>query len=196
MGTVSVTERAELRIRSHIWDNERGEWYAIHSRSNFEKRIVRELERKGVHAYLPAYEEIHQWKDRKKRVDLPLFPGYVFAHFTDGPATRLHILQTAGVVRILGHGSGIEPVPESQIDAVRTILRSGAAYSVHPLLRKGVRVRVVRGTLCGLEGVLARIKKQSRLIVSIPLLNQSVATEVNASDVEPVGHGQDICIPI
>jgi transcription antitermination factor NusG len=163
------------------------EWYAIHLRSNFEKRVAGELQGKGINSYLPAYQTVHQWKDRKKKVELPLFPGYVFAHFCDEPQIRLRVLKTAGVVRILGLGSSIEPVPEQQIDAVRRILDSGTRCSVHPLLETGTPVRVVRGPLAGLEGVLTRIKSQSRFVVSIPLLSQSVAAEVDSSDLEAVG---------
>ena len=163
-----------------------GDWYAIHARSNFEKKIAVELSRKGIEHYLPAYEEMHQWKDRRRKVTVPLFPGYIFARFADEPGLRLRVLTTAGVVRILGHGDGIEAVPAEQVEAVRTVLESRVPCFAHPLLRKGARVRVIRGVLRGLEGVLAHVKNQMRLVISVPLLNQSVAAEVDASDVEPV----------
>jgi transcription termination/antitermination protein NusG len=165
---------------------DRTEWYAIHTRSNFEKRIAGELSVRGIPSYLPAYVEVHQWKDRKQNVSIPLFPGYVFAQFCDFPDARLQVLKTSGVVRILGHGSDIEPVPEGEIEAVRRILDARVSCFAHPLLREGRPVRVVRGPLSGVEGILARIKNQSRLVVSIPLLNQSVAAEMAAWDVEPI----------
>jgi transcription antitermination factor NusG len=161
-------------------------WYAIHGRSNFEKRIAGELSEKGITSYLPAFEEVHQWKDRKRKVEMPLFPGYVFARFFDDPETRLRVLRTAGVVRILGRGGEIEAVPEKQIESVRTVLTSRIPCFAHPMLRVGSPVRVVRGPLRGLEGMLARSKRQARLVVSVPLLNQSVTVEMNASDVEPI----------
>lgn len=164
-------------------------WYAIHSRSNFEKRIGLELGGKGIEHYLPAYDEVHQWKDRKRTVAVPLFPGYVFARFVDEPGLRRTVLTTSGIVRILGNGGGPEPIPDDQIDAVRAILTSRVPCFAHPLLREGARVRVTWGVLAGMEGLLARIKNRTRLVISIPLLNQSVAAEVNAWDVKPLDTG-------
>jgi transcription termination/antitermination protein NusG len=160
-------------------------WYAIHSRSNFERRIAVELEGKGVASYVPSYQELRAWKDRKRKIDVPLFPGYVFARFQDGPAARLSVLKTPGVVRILGQGIGIEPVPDSEIDALRLVLEARVPCGAHPLLKAGDSIRVVRGPLKGLNGTLERGKGRCRVVIGIPLLNQSVAAEVNASDVEP-----------
>lgn len=162
-------------------------WYAVHTRSNFEQRVAGELGSKGFESYLPAYEETHQWRDRKKKVAVPLFPGYVFVRLADSPGLRLPILQTAGVVRILGNGGAIEAVPDEEIDAVRGLLRSKVHCHAHPFLREGVRVRVKRGALQGLEGTLVRFKNQVRLVISVSLIAQSVAAEVDIRDVEPVG---------
>jgi len=165
----------------------RPRWYAVHSRSNFERRVAAELASKGFESYLPAYEEIHRWKDRQKKVEIPLFPGYVFVRFPDLPHLRLPVLQTTGVVRILGHDGTIETVPEEEIEAVRTLLNSKAPCFAHPFLREGVRVRVKRGALKDLEGTLVRIKNQDRLVISVSLIAQSIAAEVDILDVEPVG---------
>ena len=162
------------------------QWYAIHTRSNFEKRVADELSAKGIENYLASYEEMHQWKDRKQKVDLPLFPGYVFTRFYDCPEARIAVLRTAGVVRILGQSSGIEAVPEHELETVRSILRSKLPCYAHPFLREGSWVRVRRGALRGMEGLLVRVKNQTRLVVSISLLSQSVAAEVDAGDVEPI----------
>jgi transcription antitermination factor NusG len=161
-------------------------WYAVHTRSNFEKRIADELSAKGLESYLPSYEELHQWKDRKKKVDLPLFPGYVFTRFYDCPEARIAVLRTAGVVRILGQSGGIEPVPEQEIEGVRSVLGSKLPCYAHPLLREGAWVRVRRGALQGVEGLLVRLKNQTRLVVSVTLLSRSVAAEIDAADVEPI----------
>src|SRR5690348_7025936 len=91
-------------------------WYAIRSRSNFEKKIAMELAGKGVEHFLPAYEEIHQWKDRKRTVSVPLFPGYVFARFVDEPGLRRKVLTTSGLVQILGSFGRPEPIPDQQIE--------------------------------------------------------------------------------
>src|ERR1035437_6403668 len=89
-------------------------WYAIHTRSNFEQRVAGELGRKGFESYLPSYQETHQWRDRKKKVAVPLFPGYVFVRFVDSLELRMPVLHTTGVVRILGNGGMIEAVPDEQ----------------------------------------------------------------------------------
>src|ERR1700730_7913757 len=94
-------------------------WYAVHTRSNFETRVALQIEAKGIESYLPAYAEIHQWKDRKKTVQVPLFAGYLFARFQDTPDSRVAVLQVPGVARIVGPGDRIEPVREDELKAVR-----------------------------------------------------------------------------
>jgi transcription antitermination factor NusG len=166
------------------------EWYAVHTRSNFERRIAAELAGKGIEAYLPAYAEVHQWKDRKQRVEIPLFPGYLFARFSDSPQSRLAVLQARGVARILGDAGAIEPVPSEQIEAVERMLASSARCCAHPYLREGARVRVRRGALANLEGILVRVKNEARLVISIPLLSQAAAVEIDIRNVEFLGDGK------
>jgi transcription antitermination factor NusG len=161
-------------------------WYAAHTRSNFEHRVAAELAGRGVENYLPLFREVHRWKDRKKQVDLPIFPGYVFARFADTSECRLRILKALGVVRILGPGERIEPVPDAEIEAVRKLLGSGVAAFSHPFLREGDWVRVKRGPLKHVEGLLVRVKSQARLVLSVNVLSQSVATEIDAADVAVV----------
>ena len=161
-------------------------WYALHTKSNFERRVSAELASKGIYSYLPAYEEIHQWKDRKKQVLVPLFPGYVFGRFEWDAEIRVSVLRTPGVVRILGQGADPEPVPEVEVDAIRLLLDSRVPCFAHPFLREGRRVRVKRGVLKGAVGILERFKSSTRLVMSVDLLCRSVAAEVDAADVEPV----------
>lgn len=163
----------------------RGErWYAVRTRSNFEKRVAEELSVKGVHCYLPCLREIRLWKDRRKEVSQPLFSGYVFVRFADTGEERLRVLKTFGVVNILGQGSRLEPIPDQEIASVQAMLASNLRCAAHPLLREGCRVRLRRGALKGLEGLLVRFKNGFRLVVSIGLLSQSVSAEVDVSDVE------------
>jgi transcription antitermination factor NusG len=159
-------------------------WYAVQTRSRFEQVVRAELSVKGVENYFATYQELHQWKDRKKLVEVPLFSGYVFARFQDEDEALLQVLRTTGVVRILGAG-GIEPIPDEEIDSIRRLLRSGNRCFPHPFIREGAWVRVRRGVLAGIEGRLVRVKSQARLVLSVELLSQSVATEVDARDVEP-----------
>jgi len=161
------------------------DWYAIHTRSNFEKRIAADLEAKGIEPYLPSYAEVHQWKDRKKSVQVVLFPGYVFAQFCDSPDNRMTVLRTPGVVRILGQGGGLETVPAQEIVSIQRLLAARVSCFPHPFLNQGQRVRVKHGVLTGLEGTFVRVKNQSRLVLSVKMLSQAVATEVDAAHVEP-----------
>jgi transcription antitermination factor NusG len=161
-------------------------WFAIYTRSNFEKRVAAELTASHLEYYLPQIQELHQWTDRKKLVEVPLFPGYVFARFADCSRSRSEILRIAGTVRILGHGGLIEPVPDSEIDGIRRLLRANVPYLIHPFLREGALVRVKRGPLKDLEGSLVRVKNKTRLLLSLTLLSQSVSTEIDVDDVEVI----------
>ena len=159
-------------------------WYAVYTRSNFEKRVAAELTALRVENYLPVVEQVHQWKDRKKVVEVPVFPGYVFSRFADSQAARLRVLRAGGAVRILGSSEWIEPIPEGEIESIRRLLQARVPCFVHPFLREGAWVRVKRGPLRDLEGLLVRVKSATRLVLSIALLSQSVATEIDAADVE------------
>ena len=161
-------------------------WYAVYTRSNFEKRVAADLSAKRIENYLPLVQQLHQWKDRKKVVDVPVFPGYVFARFADCNKTRLQVLRTSGTVRILGQGDRIEPVPDVEIESIRRLLKTNVPCFAHPFLRQGAWVRVKCGALKDLEGLLVRVKSKTRLVLSITLLSQSVATEIDISDVEVI----------
>jgi transcription antitermination factor NusG len=159
-------------------------WYAVRTRSNFEKRVSTELAAKGLECFLPVFREVHRWKDRKKVVDVPLFPGYSFVNMPATEAFRLQVLRTTGAVRILGSASRIEPIPEEEIANLQRAVSANAALHRHPFLREGALVRVKRGPLQGLEGRLVRWKNDTRLVLSVDLLCQAVSTEIECSDVE------------
>jgi len=159
-------------------------WYALNTRSNFEGRVAAHLGAKGIPNFLPAREEVHQWKDRKRKITIPLFPGYLFVQVAE-TSSRLPILQTPGVASIVGQGPTPEPIPESEIAAVRLVMASRERCSAHPFLKEGTWVRVSRGALKGVEGFLVRIKNLARVVISVNALSQSVAVEIDARDVEP-----------
>lgn len=161
-------------------------WYAASTHSNFEKRVAADLASKGVSAYLPVFHEVHRWKDRYKKVDLPLFPGYVFVRISDSDASQVTVRRTQGVVRILGCAGRIERIPDLEIESVQRLISAEVPYLPHPFLREGCMVRVKRGALKGLEGLLVRVKSNVRLVISVNLLSQSVATEIDTCDVEVI----------
>jgi len=160
-------------------------WYAVKTRSNYEHRVAQDLMQKGIECYLPIFRQLHHWKDRAKVVEVPVFRGYVFTSFEDGPVARLAIVRSDGVASILGMAGTPTPIPDDEIESVRHMLsKTSGRCLVHPLLVEGAWVRVRRGALKGMEGVLTRTKSQTRLVVSITLLSQSVSADVSVADVE------------
>jgi len=152
-------------------------WYAIHVRSRHEKLASTILTQKGCEVFLPSFESRRRWSDRFVTVTMPLFPGYFFCKLD--PAVRMPVTTTPGVVGIVGDRTGPCPVDPAELDAVRLLVESGLAAEPLPFLVAGQRVLVERGPLTGLEGVIMTVKNQCRLVVSVTLLNRSVATEID-----------------
>jgi transcription antitermination factor NusG len=151
------------------------------------------LSAKGFEVFLPLYDSMRRWKDRQKLLTLPLFPCYVFVR--GGLNSRLQVVTTPGVHMILSHGERVAIIPESEIQAIRQTIEGPFRVEPHPFLKCGERVRVIRGTLQGVEGILVRKKNLSRLVLSVSMVAQSVAVEIDALDVEPVtGHESSIGI--
>ena len=156
-------------------------WYALRTRSRHEKQVRDRLVAQGFEQLLPTVTRLSQWKDRKKEIEVPLFSGYCFAHFPW--ADRLAIQTVSGVVGIVGGGARPEPVPDEEIAAIRTLMASALKYDAHPYLHEGMMVEVTRGPLKGIRGFLLRKEKRHRLIISVHLIRQAAAVEINASDV-------------
>jgi transcription antitermination factor NusG len=163
-----------------------GHWYAVYTKSNYEKKVASQFFHKGITTYLPVWKEVHSWTDRKKTVEVPVFRGYVFARFEDSGPSRLSVLQTPGVARIVGTSGDIEPIPDIEIAAIQQVLSSNVNCSPHPFLREGDWVQVINGPLQGVEGVFLRHKSPTRLLISVTLISQSVAAEIEACDVQVV----------
>ena len=159
------------------------EWYAIWTRSRHEQVVREQLEQKGFEAFLPTLPKWSRWKDRKKKIDWPLFPGYCFARF--GMAERLPILKCSGVVNIISFNGEIAPIPDVQIDGIRTLVESDLQYDPCPLIQEGMMVEVAHGPLKGVVGRLQRKGAHARLILSVDLIGQAVSVEVDAADVKP-----------
>jgi transcription antitermination factor NusG len=159
-------------------------WWALYTRHQHEKTVADMLAAKGFEVFLPLYESMRRWKDRQKMLSLPLFPCYVFVR--GGLNRRLQVVTTPGVHMVLSHGEHVALIPEIEIDAIRKTLEGPFRVEPHPFLKCGERVRVIRGTLEGVEGILVRKKNQSRLVLSVAMVAQSVAVEIDAADVVPV----------
>ncbi len=157
-------------------------WYAVYTSANHERRVAQQLGLRGIEHFLPEYESVRKWKDRKIRLQMPLFPGYLFVHMALG--SRLQVLQVPGVARLVGFNGTPTPLPAEDLLRVRDLLSRGFAAEPHPLLRVGRRVRVTRGPLAGLEGVIVRRKNRSRLVISFELIERAISVEVSWSCVE------------
>lgn len=159
-----------------------GAWWAVYTRHQHEKSVAGMLENKGFEVFLPVYESERRWKDRATTILLPLFPSYVFVR---GELNRrLQIVSTPGAHMIVSNGSQFCEIPDQEISAIRRAVESPNRIEPHPALNMGDRVRVVRGALEGLQGILLRKRSSCRLILNVAMLAQSAAVEVNALDVE------------
>lgn len=156
-------------------------WYAVRTKSRHEKVVRDQLGRQGIDPLLPTVKRLSQWKDRKKEIEVPLFSGYCFARFSR--REKVSVQKTNGVVEIVGHGSRPEPIPESEIDALRRLMSSVLPYDPHPYLHEGMKVEVVRGPLQGVHGILLRKEKRHRLVIGVHLIQQAAAVEIDVNDV-------------
>ena len=161
-------------------------WYAVQTRARHEKTIAERLREQGVTSFLPLVSEVHRWSDRRKTVELPLFSCYVFVRIAPTGEDRLRVCRINGVFGIVGvRGEGI-PIPDEQIEAVRTLVTEQLQWSVHPFLKIGQRVRIRGGSMDGVEGILTARNGDRTLIISVDAIQRSLAVRIEGYDVEPV----------
>lgn len=159
-------------------------WYAIYTNSRHERVVAKQLQDRSIETFVPLYRSWHRWKDRRKLVELALFPSYVFVRI-EAP-TRLRVLQVPGVVSLVSFNGQPAALPEQEINVLRKGLENEIYAEPHPYLRLGRKVRVVRGPMAGAEGILSRRKDRCRVVISIDALMRSIAVEVDGADVEPI----------
>jgi len=159
-------------------------WYVVRTRSRHEKTVRDQLMTREVETFLPTVERWSRWKDRRKKITFPLFPGYCFARFS--LVDRLRVLNVAGVADLIGDGGRPEPVPESEIDAIQRLARTTLRCDPHPFLAEGMDVEVVRGPLAGVRGKLLRKDRVTRLVLAVTLLRQAAVVEIHPADVVQV----------
>ena len=170
------------------YDSGDSRWYALYTRHQHEKGVARALRAKGFEAFLPLYETAHRWKDRVKPVTVPLFPCYVFLR--GGLQRRLDVLKTEGVHEFVSVANTPASIPSEEIEALRKSMANKMRLEPHPFLQHGDRVRVKRGALEGIEGILVRKKNLYRLVLSVEMLGKSAAVEVDATMIERIApHG-------
>jgi transcription antitermination factor NusG len=161
-------------------------WYAAYTNANHEKRVAEQLMQRSVDHFLPLYASVRKWKDRRAKLALPLFPGYVFVQMA--LRDRLQVLQIPGVAHLVGFGGTPTALPEGEIEALRKSFGSGVRAEPHPFLTVGRRVRMKSGPFEGRHGILLRRRGNLRLVLSIDLIMRSVVIDVEAADVEPAVH--------
>jgi transcriptional antiterminator NusG len=160
------------------------QWFAIWVRSRHEQVVREQLEQKRFEAFLPTITKWSRWKDRKKKIDWPLFPGYCFARFN--PVDILPILKCTGVVNIVSFEGKPAAIPEYELESIRLLVGSALQYDPCPMIREGSMVEVIHGPLRGVIGRLMRKDAQrARLVLSVDLIGQAVSVEVDAADVKP-----------
>jgi transcription antitermination factor NusG len=162
-------------------------WYAVQTRARNEKAISERLQEQGLTTFLPLVTEIRRWSDRKKKVELPLFSCYVFVKLVpSNNDDRMRVYRTNGVFRIVSMRGEAIPIPDEQIDALRTVVTRQVPWSAHPFLKIGQRVRIRGGSLEGVEGVLLSQSEGRTLIISVDAIQRSLAVRVEGYEVEPL----------
>jgi transcription antitermination factor NusG len=160
-------------------------WYAAYTNANREKRVAEQLVRRSVDHFLPLYESMRRWKDRKILLRLALFPGYVFVRLA--LCDRLQVLLVPGVAKLVGFNGTPTALPQEEIDALKKSLVCGVRAEPHPFLSVGRRVRVKAGPLEGIEGIVIRRKNRLRLVISLDLIRRAAAVDIEAADLEGIG---------
>jgi transcription antitermination factor NusG len=164
---------------------ETSKWYALQTRARHEKLIAHRLRDGGIATFLPLVSEMHRWSDRRKLVELPLFSCYVFVRLSPSHEDRLRVLRLDGVFGFVGVRGEGTPIPDDQIDAIQALLLQGLPWSNHPFLKIGQRVRIRGGAMDGIEGILVARNGDRTLIVSVDVIQRSLAVRIEGYDVEP-----------
>ena len=160
-------------------------WYALYVKSRHEFIVSNELQRKGITTFLPSITKLNQWKDRKKRVEFPLFPSYLFVNIAPSPEEFLKVMKTRGAVTFVSMNPGCPtPAREEEISSLKIMLESGEKIDIYPHLKEGTPVRLRSGVFQGAEGILEKKNNEHIFIVSIKVLGRSVAVKMHANAVE------------
>jgi transcription antitermination factor NusG len=163
-------------------------WYAVHVRARAEKVIEQRFRAKGLATFLPLATEVHRWSDRRKVVEVPLFACYVFVRLVMNQVNRVKVLNVDGVLSLVGECGRGTPVPDSEIETVRTLVSNGVASAPHPFLTVGDRVRIHGGALDGIEGILLSQDQGENLVISVRALERSLKVRIAGYQVEPLPH--------
>jgi transcription antitermination factor NusG len=179
--TTAVDSFKELAMPAQYGEER---WYAAYTSANHEKRVAEQLGIRSVEHFLPIYEAVRRWKDRRVRLALPLFPGYVFVRLA--LRDRLQVLRVPGVARLVGFNGAATALPNKEIETLKASLANGLRAEPHPFLTVGRRVRIKVGPLEGLEGIIIRRRNRLRLVISLDLIHRAAAVEIETACLERV----------
>ena len=179
LGRTGVGNREGVEVAAEV------QWFAAYTSANHEKRVAQQLESREMEHFLPVYESVRRWKDRRVRLQLPLFPGYVFVRMD--LRDRLRVLAIPGVARLVGFDGRPTAVPTEDIEAIRACLAGNRDVQPHPYVRCGQRVRVFSGPLAGFSGMVVRQKNRTRFVVSFEVLERSVSVELEGTELAGSG---------
>jgi transcription antitermination factor NusG len=180
----SISERNDRETAHLLTAFAQPRWYVAHTCANHEKRVAIQLGQRSVEHFLPLYDSVRRWKDRRMKLQLPLFPGYVFVRLP--LRERLKVLQVPGVARLISFNGQPAVLPDGEVEALRAGLVTQLRVEPHPYLTVGRRVRVKSGAFKGVEGILIRKKNACRVVLSLDLIMKSASVEVDASDLERI----------
>ncbi len=165
---------------------ETAQWYAIRTRSRFEKKVAAELEHRGVEGFLPVQQQVRRWSDRKKVVSFPLFPGYAFVHIPPLSRMRVTVASVPGVVGFVGTTHGPVAIPAAEIEHIQKLVLNNIPVTGEPFPRVGQRVRISGGALDGLEGVLVGTRGERRFVVTVSTIERSISFCIEGYELEVV----------
>jgi transcription antitermination factor NusG len=174
----------ELPLTSIVVGEAESFWFAIQTRPRYEKKVVSELQEKGINVFLPLFSVKRQWSDRQTVVHPPLFPSYVFVRIALTLSDRVSILRTNGVTGFVGVRGVGTPIPDGEIEALRTVIKQKMAFEPYPYLKIGRRVCIRGGSLDGIEGMLTAINGDQSLVVSVDLIQRSIAIRITGYSIE------------
>lgn len=181
-----MASQAVVSQSSSAYFPEQQPWYAIRTKSRHEKVVCKQLETEGLEIYLPIVQQSRQWSDRRKVIDTPIFPGYVFARINHFPSGKVQILRKTGVIGFVGNAGGATAIPDSELNGVRRLLANRIPYASHPYLKVGQRIRVTDGVLRGVEGILVGLGSKNGLVVSIEVIQRSLVIQLQGYGVEVI----------
>jgi transcription antitermination factor NusG len=159
-------------------------WYAAYTRANHEKSVAEQLRQRSVEHFLPCYDSVRRWKDRKVCLQMPLFPGYIFVRIA--LRDQMRVREIPSVANLVGINGTPSALSDEEICAMRTGFAQGISVQPHPYLTIGRRVRVVSGPLAGFQGILIKRKNRTRFVLSLELIMRSVAVEIDPSELQPI----------